>query len=303
MFTFSIFTPTYNRKHTLHRAYNTLCNQTYKDFEWIIIDDGSIDGTEDLVSLWIQENKFKISYYYQTNQGKHIAYNHYSKYANGKYFISIDSDDAAKDNWLERNLFHLNQLEIEGKNNFWGIYCLAEDQNGNLIGNKFKKDILDGNWVEIMLDNMQGDKGYSIKMDVFKEFPFPEDVKNVYLPESYFFHAMSSKYNVRCVNERLIVPWVDEREDHLSNELLKRRNLKGLSYGCLGFLKYSMRYFFKFPKEYIIKSIYYVNISFLIKKKFTSQIKEIESFWGIVLWFFSIPAGYILSVFKQKKYD
>ena len=67
MKTLTIFTPTYNRAHTLVRTYQSLCHQTCKDFEWLIIDDGSIDNTSDIVKIWITEADFKIKYIYQKN--------------------------------------------------------------------------------------------------------------------------------------------------------------------------------------------------------------------------------------------
>ena len=70
---FTVFTPTYERAHTLARVYDSLCAQTFSDFEWVIVDDGSTDGTADLVVGWQTENRFPISYEKQPNQGKHIA--------------------------------------------------------------------------------------------------------------------------------------------------------------------------------------------------------------------------------------
>lgn len=71
----SIFTPTYNRAYILEKLYKSLCNQSCKNFEWIVVDDGSVDNTEELIQNFIQENKFHIVYYKQKNQGKHIAIN------------------------------------------------------------------------------------------------------------------------------------------------------------------------------------------------------------------------------------
>ncbi len=72
---FTVFTPTFDRAHTLDRVYRSLCVQTFKEFEWVIVDDGSTDGTDDLVAGWQTENRFPISYEKQPNQGKHIAVN------------------------------------------------------------------------------------------------------------------------------------------------------------------------------------------------------------------------------------
>ena len=68
----TVFTPTYNRCDTLKRLYKSLLNQNCKDFCWLIVDDGSADDTQKLVSKWIDENKISIRYYRQENQGGKI---------------------------------------------------------------------------------------------------------------------------------------------------------------------------------------------------------------------------------------
>ena len=72
---FTVFTPTFNRAYTLPRVYESLKSQTFKNFEWLIVDDGSSDGTADLVKMWQNEGALTIRYFYQINRGKHIAIN------------------------------------------------------------------------------------------------------------------------------------------------------------------------------------------------------------------------------------
>ena len=93
MKTLTIFTPAYNRAHTLARTYRSLCKQTCKDFEWLIIDDGSTDNTSDIVSKWISEANFTIRYIYQDNQGMHGAHNTAYKNIETELNTCIDSDD------------------------------------------------------------------------------------------------------------------------------------------------------------------------------------------------------------------
>ena len=74
MKTLTVFTPSYNRAHTLGRTYESLCRQTSKDFEWLVIDDGSTDNTKELIEGWIVEAQIEIRYVYQKNQGMHGAH-------------------------------------------------------------------------------------------------------------------------------------------------------------------------------------------------------------------------------------
>ena len=93
----TVFTPTYNRAHTLPRTYASLKNQDSFCFEWLIIDDGSTDNTRELVESWIAENKIPIRYHYQENQGMHGAHNTAYRLINTELNTCIDSDDYMPD--------------------------------------------------------------------------------------------------------------------------------------------------------------------------------------------------------------
>lgn len=97
MKTLTIFTPAYNRAHTLGRTYASLLRQTCDDFEWLIVDDGSKDSTQSLVEGWIQEGKISIRYIYQENQGMHGAHNTAYRNIYTELNTCIDSDDYMPD--------------------------------------------------------------------------------------------------------------------------------------------------------------------------------------------------------------
>ena len=101
----TVFTPTYNRGYILPKLYDALRSQTSSDFEWIIVDDGSTDNTENLVAGWTGENnKFEIIYIKQENAGKMQAVNKGVTYAKGKMFFIVDSDDCLPENSIERSV-------------------------------------------------------------------------------------------------------------------------------------------------------------------------------------------------------
>src|SRR5229473_1606416 len=91
-YVFTVFTPTFNRSQTLSRVYEGLRLQTFRDFEWLIVDDGSTDGTKELVEKWQTESAFLIRYIYQENQGKPAAFNHGVQEARGELFVTLDPD-------------------------------------------------------------------------------------------------------------------------------------------------------------------------------------------------------------------
>ena len=103
----SVFTATFNRRSTIHRVYESLVQHTYRDFEWIVIDDGSEDNTGELISHYQSIENFPITCIWQKNRGKHTAYNLFAAHAKAPLYCAIDSDDAVLPNCLERMLFHL----------------------------------------------------------------------------------------------------------------------------------------------------------------------------------------------------
>ena len=90
----TVFTPAYNRAHTLEKLYRSLQRQTFHNFEWLIVDDGSTDGTAKLVNNWqAEENPFPVRYVWQENGGKCRAINYGLELAAGELFFTVDADD------------------------------------------------------------------------------------------------------------------------------------------------------------------------------------------------------------------
>ena len=134
-YTFSVFTPSYNRAKTLPRLYEALKKQTYRNFEWIIVDDGSADNTKETVEKFISDRPdFNITYKYQTNKGKHIATNVAAQIAKGEFFITIDSDDSVKDNALETFINEWNKIPDEDRSKYKGISCRTCNESGKTNG-------------------------------------------------------------------------------------------------------------------------------------------------------------------------
>lgn len=101
---FTIFTPCYNGEKTIERVFNSVANQTYKNFEWIIVNDGSKDKSKDIINELrkkYQEIDEKIIYLEQKNMGKHMAWNRGVETATGDLFLSADADDSFLPNTLE----------------------------------------------------------------------------------------------------------------------------------------------------------------------------------------------------------
>lgn len=220
MFKFTICTPTYNRAYILHRVYDSLLKQTYKNFEWIIVDDGSTDDTKNIVSSWIKSDEINIKYTYQKNAGKHIALNNAIDNANGEFFLIFDSDDMCVENTLEVFLAYWNT--IEDKENFVGVTALYKDMNSKQLGMNFPKDIFDSNTIECRYSHkIVGDKWGFQRLDILKENRFPEYPGEKFLAEGIVWNKIASKYSTRYINQYLGI--VDYQESGLSANSLNLR--------------------------------------------------------------------------------
>lgn len=132
----TVFTPTYNRAQAINRVFNSLKKQTYKNFEWVIIDDGSIDNTRQIVEKYIEDGKLNIQYISHENRGKHYAINEAVSMAKGEFFLIADSDDEFVPESLEIFVKEWEKIPDNEKSFYKGITCRCVDVNGKLVANK-----------------------------------------------------------------------------------------------------------------------------------------------------------------------
>lgn len=218
--TITIFTPTYNRAYILPALYESLCYQTCKDFEWIIVDDGSTDNTEKLVKSWLSELIFPIHYIRQKNGGKHRAINRGVQEANGELFFIVDSDDILPSDSVERII---NQYaSIKGDASFGGVCGLKAYFNGEKVGGECDFGLLDCTSIDFRFKlNMRGDMAEVIRTSVLKEFPFPEIDNEKFCPEALVFNRIALKYKLRYFYERIYL--CEYLEDGLTASIVKIR--------------------------------------------------------------------------------
>jgi glycosyltransferase involved in cell wall biosynthesis len=208
--TFTVFTPTFNRAHTLHRAYLSLQAQTCRDFEWLIVDDGSSDGTEELVKRWQREALVPIRYVRQPHGGAHRAHQNCLEEARGELIIKLDSDDGCVATALERLKHHWLAIPTTERATYSGVTALCQDQSGNLVGDSFPNSPLDCSAAELEYKHrVRGEKWGCVRADVLRMFPYPNDVPGNFIPESYVWVQVSQQFKTRHVNEILRVYWTD----------------------------------------------------------------------------------------------
>lgn len=266
---FTVFTPTYNRACTLPRVYESLRNQTVKDFEWLIVDDGSTDNTANLVKKWqTDENDFDIRYIYQENQHKKVAHNRAVAEARGDMFIVLDSDDSCVPDAIEVFGKYWQSIPEEQRSKFVGVCCLCRDPNGSIVGDRFPSDrYIDSDSLEIRFRyKVRGEKWGCNRTDILKTYPFREDIPGL-VGESSVWDAIAKSYKIRFFNEALRVYYLDvpglmrrvgEPHDF-------RQNAPGQVYARKLFLDNHFDWFFYDPVDFIkiggLLTVYWLNCS------------------------------------------
>lgn len=218
---FTVFTPTYNSSHTLHRVYKSLKNQTYRNFEWLVVDDGSTDETEILVMSWIKIADFPIRYLKKKNGGKHTAINIGVQNALGELFLIHDADDSCIPETLERFKYHWDSIPPSQKDEYSGITVLCVNSNGEVVGDRFPESPMDISPLNLREYGIAGEKWGFHKTDIFKEFPFPEFPGEKFVAEGLIWNRIAVKYKIRFVNEALRI--YEYSPNGLSASILKIR--------------------------------------------------------------------------------
>jgi len=301
-YTFTVFTPSFNRAKTLPRVYESLKAQSFRDFEWLIVDDGSTDNTRTIVETWQAESPFPIRYVYQENQGKPEASNRATQEAQGELLLPLDSDDAAVPEALERLKFHWDAIPADRRDTFSAVSGLCKDQNGKLVGDKFPQDVMDSDSIELAFKyTIRGDKWGFQRTDVLKQFPFPSPpVRNPrFNCESVVYLRVSQKYKTRFVNEVFKVYFIDDgADDHLS--ILDPVTMSGLAY-FHGFVLDELNgWVFRSPWKIFRSAINYSRYSFGMGRGVVGQLTELRSPAAKLLALNALPLGYAASIIKDK---
>lgn len=240
----TIFTPAYNRAYILSVLYASLLKQTDSNFEWVIVDDGSSDNTEELVYSWISEDKIPITYKKQLNQGKHIAINTGVQMAKGELFFIVDSDD------------NLTSDAVQTIRSFWNKQCPGDDISGIISYRQFPDGKLVGTSLPISVHKCKlrdtgtkygstGDKVVIYRTDLLKRFPYPQFKGERFLGESIVFNQIDDDYDMLVMNARIYN--FDYQKDGLSQDFRKlyRNNPNGFLLQFEQSLKYANNFMSK----------------------------------------------------------
>lgn len=288
----TIVTPTFNREYTLNRCYESLCNQSNKDFLWLVIDDGSKDDTENLIQKFQKENNIDIKYVKKENGGKASALNLALDIINTEYCACLDSDEYFSNNAIEIALKYME--EIKNNKEICGIIALRSDETGKVLGGKqIPEDVLNIKFGDINDKyNIVSEVICFYKTYIIKKFRFPNFEGEKFVSPAYIQYEITKDYKFRVFRESIV--FCKYLDDGLTKN--KRNVIKKNPKGYLAVKKQSFKYSKNLIK--IVKhGIMYGAVSILDKNKDFIKSSPHKIF-SIVLY----PISYIVYMkrFKEK---
>ena len=297
----TVFTPTYNRAYCLLQCYESMKRQSCQNFDWLIVDDGSIDETEKLVRQWMSEDHgFTIRYIYKENGGMHTAYNTAYDIIETELAMNIDSDDYLTDTAIEDILEFWDSNKRVGVG---GIYALDQYKDGTIVGCAFPKDLTefhgwgyktifyDRNGVKKCHAN-QGDKKFIGVTNIIKKYPpIPVFEGEKYYSLYYKQHLIERDYTILIMNKPVCV--VEYMDDGSSKNMYFQyiKNPKGFCDERKFVMKYAPTL-----KLRVEAAIHYVAESMIAgNKRFISESTN------KVVTLAATPAGALLYTWIRKK--
>ena len=296
MVSLTVFTPAYNRADLLPRCYESMKRQTNKNFIWMIIDDGSTDGTRSLVEGWLQDPRdFEVVYYYKENGGLHTAYNEAIAHIETELCVCIDSDDFMPDNAVERIL---EFWAAHGSDRVAGIVGVDHDLNDRIIGDPLP-DQKTVNLIDLLVGRypiVNGDRTNVVRTELYKKYApmkvFPGE-KN--FNPHYLHLQISREYDFLVLNENL--RFVDYQPGGMSASMWKQYRSSPRSFAetrklYLSFPNTGFKFRFRHCVHYVSSSVLAGNRRFLVE----SPVK------GLTL--LAMPLGVLLAAvtcYKTRK--
>lgn len=287
----TVFTPAYNRAHTLGRTYQSLLAQDSKDFLWLVVDDGSTDDTAQLVRGWqARDNGFEIRYLRKENGGMHTAHNAAYAGIDTELNVCIDSDDALAPGAIAKIAAKWAQVKGQG---YAGLIGLDADlTTGRVIGKGFPEGLTETTVIGYYARGGAGDKKLVYRTDLIKQYPdYPVFEGEKYVSLAYKYRLIDQDYQMAVLNEVLCL--VEYQEDGSSKTMLRQyfRNPKGFAFWRKVCMAYPVS-----RKRQFIDCVHYVSSSLLAKDRhfFRQSPKK-------ALTLLAMPGGALLAAYIKIK--
>lgn len=297
----TICTPTYNRANTLKRVFESLKKQEFKDFEWLIIDDGSTDNTKEVVDEFIREGFFPIRYYYKENGGRHTALNYSYDFINSKYVINIDSDDELTEDALIRIKSAWDSIPSEDYERFWQVSGRCIDSKTNkMIGPLYPVGInsLKGKQQHKEIIKIKGEKACCRKVSILKKYPFPVYPDTKFVSENTVWEKINQRYDQYCVNDIFRVYHTDSVDSLSSGNMHPLSQRKSQYYISLFYLNECFTQIFY--NKLVFRSILNVSkYAMLSGTPIKDTLSAVDKWYKRILVYIGYPVSFLW--IKRKK--
>ena len=297
----SIMTPVYNRREELLRAFDSIRNQTYKDFEYIVVNDGSTIEIDDIVTGFINSVSFPILYLKKENGGVHTARNLAVSHARGEMICCCDSDDELLPDAIETLIKIWDS--IEDKSQYREICARCIDEKGVEDGPKFPDGINELPWKKAykVSNKISGEHFGFWRRDTLLECPWPEPEGITLVNEGVAWNRLSKRYKSYFINNVVLKI---HRENDASYTRTKKSSIQSIKNGCwnMAYTINNWRIDAKPKMSYLKTMIFYIVYKQILRrtKNNSATIKLnhfIDKLLRCLLWIFVIP----ISIYYQKK--
>lgn len=257
-YTFTVFTPVFNCEKTIQNVHNSLGNQTFQNFEWLIINDGSTDNSHFVIEQLIKTSPLHIHYINNSyNQHKMGCFIQAISLAKGELLLTLDGDDECFPNALE--VFHKEYLNIPNhlKDKVCAVTGLCEDQHGNRVGDTYPTDPFYSDPFKLnAIDDIRGEKWGFTKTSVLRSIQINNDIKSKGLiPESLIWNLIAKEgYQTKYINKILRI-YHRGVDNSLSSTSVKDRAFGSMIYSIAMVNWFYKKYYFQSPR-FFLKYIY-----------------------------------------------
>lgn len=302
----TVLTPVYNRRSTLQRTIDSVEKQSYRNFEYIIVNDGSTEDIDDIVEAFMNETDIPTLYIKKQNGGVHTARNQATIHGRGVLWANIDSDDELLPNALKILVDVWMGIPEDERKEFREVVALCMDENGKQMGKAFPQEI---NQVSLEMSAKMrkecGGEHYSINvMSIMKDNLWPEPEGINFVRESVLWRKLNYKYRSYCVNEIVRIYHLDSEDSLCRSKKININSLKAAAWNAMEYLDNSTKYDSISLKEYIKNVIIYDTFCHILQWK--KQEKKVyiirrakNKFLSKVLW---IPSLLSAKMYQKKHF-
>lgn len=285
----TIFTPAYNRAHTLKRCYESIVQQDFSSLEWLVINDGSTDDTDIVIKNLQKENKISIRYFKQDNKGKQASWNKAVLEAQGQFFMGLDSDDALIKNSLSQIFVDYENILTENYQ-IIGMRCLTIDaQTKKISGSPISQQAKISSWFY----EFSHKKLFGERIDIFKAkylnsflYPVSNDIK--FIPEIWFYAEVSSQnYTFLYVPQVLLIFHTKETQNRLSKSTIKEHAMGHYLARANALQKVPFWVWLKNPLTWLKTIIRFSQTATLLQWCFSQRKQDTSFFYGFTSYLLS----------------